>query len=61
LKKKKSNLALGVNQFVKKSQRIKTGSDGKIVLQEVFFLSLLFIYLFIYFCWLIKIQNKTSN
>jgi len=33
---KNSNLALGVNQYVEKTQRLITGSDGKIVLQEVF-------------------------
>jgi len=30
-----SNLPLGVNQFVEKTQRVTTGSDGKITLQEV--------------------------
>ena len=34
-----SNLVLGINQYVDKTQRIKTGSDGKVVLQEVFFVA----------------------
>jgi len=33
-----SNLALGLNQYVDQTQRVTTGIDGKIVLQEVFFL-----------------------
>jgi len=36
---KNSNLALGVNQYVEKTQRVTTGNDGKITLQEVFFFS----------------------
>ena len=43
---KNSNLALGVNQYVEKTQRVTTGSDGKIVLQEVFFFDFFFFFLF---------------
>jgi len=32
-----SNLILIANQYVEKTQRLKTGNDGKITLQEVFF------------------------
>jgi len=37
---KNSNLVIYANNYVEKTLRITTGSDGKIILQEVFLLFL---------------------